>query len=365
MKILIAAGGTGGHLFPGIALAEEFLRRDKENSILFTGSGRDLEKNILTGRGFQLKQINVEGIKGKGVIKVIKALLKIFGSIVQSSRIIRNFSPDVVIGVGGYASGPVVIAAHFAGIKTVITEQNVIPGMTNRILGKFVDKACITFFETARWFSQKKVELTGNPIRSGFSLPVNTEGRRSAKFTIFIFGGSQGAHSINMAMLDSLGFFEQIKDSLKIIHQTGNKDFEEISRGYKKYGMDATVMPFVDDMVSLYQSADLLVCRAGATSLAEITAMGKASILVPFPSAANDHQMKNALKLKETGAAEIVPDKDLSGKLLSEIIIRFFRNPKKIEEMENRSVKLGNNRAAEKIVDICTDLVLGEEGKNA
>jgi UDP-N-acetylglucosamine--N-acetylmuramyl-(pentapeptide) pyrophosphoryl-undecaprenol N-acetylglucosamine transferase len=303
----------------------------------------------------------VEGIKGKGSIRVLKALFKIPVSLVQAFRIIREFSPDIVIGVGGYASGPVVIAAHFMGIKTAIAEQNALPGITNRILGKFVDRVFLTFSETGGWFSEKKAALTGNPIRQEFFLKEKEERKSAGRFTLLIFGGSQGAHRINMAMLDALKYLKEMKDRLKVIHQTGSKDLKKVSMAYQDCGMDAEVLPFINDMASVYQSADLLICRAGATSIAEITASGKAAILIPFPFAASNHQVKNAEVLINTGAAEMILDKDLNGELLAEVILRLYRDSKKIKEMEEKSRELGSPRAAEDIVDVCMELAALEE----
>ncbi|MBE9547640.1 MAG: undecaprenyldiphospho-muramoylpentapeptide beta-N-acetylglucosaminyltransferase [Proteobacteria bacterium] len=357
VKIIIAGGGTGGHLFPGVAVAEEFLKRDRKNNVLFIGTERGLEGKILPDMGFQLRTINVEGIKGKGLMKSIGASFKIPGSLVQSWMIIREFCPDIVIGVGGYASGPAVITAHFMGIKTAIAEQNAIPGITNRILGRFVDRAFLTFPKTKKWFSEEKAVVTGNPIRNGFSKVEEKTERIDDRFALLIFGGSQGAHAINRAVLDSVKYLKEIKDKLKIIHQTGNDDLEWVTEVYTDCEMDAEVLPFIDDMASAYRSADLLICRAGATTIAEITASGKAAILVPFPFATGDHQTENARVLTAAGAAEMIPERDLSGELLAEVIRRFYRNTSAIGKMEEKSASLGNIRAAADIVDECLALV--------
>lgn len=355
--MLIAGGGTGGHLFPGVAVAEEFLKRNRKNSILFIGTERGLEGKILPDMGFQLRTINVEGIKGKGLMKSIGASFKIPQSLAQSWMIIREFCPDIAVGVGGYASGPAVITAHFMGIKTAIAEQNAIPGTTNRILGRFVDRAFLTFPETKIWFSEEKAVVTGNPIREGFSKVERKTERIDSRFTLLIFGGSQGAHTINRAVLDSVKHLKEIKDKLKIIHQTGNDDLEWVTEVYTDCEMDAEVLPFIDDMASAYRSADLLICRAGATTIAEITASGKAAILVPFPFATGDHQTENARILADAGAAEMIPERGLSGELLAEVIRRFYRDTSAIGKMEEKSASLGNVQAAADIVDECLALV--------
>ena len=355
MKIIIAGGGTGGHLFPGIAVAEEFVKRNRQNSILFVGTEKGLEKKILGKLGFQLCTLTVEGVKGKGPIKVFNALLKIPLSLLQALRIIRDFRPDMVIGVGGYASGPAVIVAHFVGIKTAIMEQNAFPGMTNRILGKFVDKIFLTFPDTQKWFPKKKTIVCGNPVRSDFFKKNGNTHKREGKFTILIFGGSQGAHAINTAVLNALPHLKEINGRLRIIHQTGEKDLDYVLTNYKEYGIDAEVAPFIMDMAAAYESSDLLICRAGATSIAEITASGKASILIPFPFAVNDHQTKNAEVLVRSKAAIMIHERELSGQKLAETIGNLKEHPEIIEEMEKRSFRLGNINAASDIVDACME----------
>ena len=356
MKIIIAGGGTGGHLFPGVAVAEELLKRDKKNSVLFVGTRKGLEAKTLPDMGFQLQTIDIEGIKGKGITKSISASLKIPWSMFQSFMIVREFSPDTVVGVGGYASGPTVITAHFMGIKTVIAEQNAIPGTTNRILGRFADKIFLTFPETKRFFSEEKVVVTGNPVRKGFLEGKKESKKTNGRFTLLIFGGSQGAHTINKAVVDSLKYLKGIKDRLKIIHQTGESDIEWVTDVYTDYGMDAEVFPFISNMAQAFRSADLLLCRAGATSIAEITASGKAAIFVPFPFAVGDHQTGNARVLTNAGAAEMIAERNLSGKLLAEVTLRLYRNPEAIRKMEEKSARLGNIGAATDIVDECLAL---------
>jgi len=357
MKVIIAGGGTGGHLFPGIAIAEEILRRDQASSILFIGTQRGLEKRVLGNMGFNLHTLDVEGIKGRGIAKAISAILKIPRSLVESYRLIRSFCPDIVIGVGGYASGPAVMTARLMGIKTAIAEQNALPGITNRILGKIVDRIFLTFPETKKWFPEKKTIASGNPVRAAFLAGIREAGKSAGKFTLLIFGGSQGAHSINLAVLDSLTYLTKIKDQLKVIHQTGSADLDSTLLNYQSRGIDAEVLPFIMDMAQAFRSADLLICRAGATSIAEITASGKASVLIPFPHAVNDNQKKHAEALVKAGAAVLIREKDISGKTLAETIEKFYHHPELIREMEARSASLGNVRAAADIVDTCMELV--------
>jgi len=350
VKIIIAGGGTGGHLFPGIAVAEELLKRNRQNNVLFIGTERGIEKKILGTLGFQLCLLDVEGIKGRG-LRIFTALLKIPRSVIQSYRIIRQFSPDFVIGVGGYASGPAVMTAHFMGIRTAIMEQNAVPGLTNKILGKCAERIFITFPDTKKWFAEKKTIISGNPVRLAFLENRKHPIKKEDKFTILIFGGSQGAHAINMAVTDALPHLHEIQNELKIIHQTGEKDLIEVSQQYKNYAMDAHVVPFIMNMAEQYNASDLLICRAGATSIAEITACGKAAILIPFPFAVNDHQTKNAEVLAHSKAAMLIHEKNLSGQVLAEIIEQLYWNPHVIKEMAENSSRLGNRKAASDIVD--------------
>jgi len=357
MNIMIAGGGTGGHLFPGVAIAEEFLRRDSRHQILFVGTDRGLEKRILGGLGFSLRTIDVEGVKGKGLTKMLKALLKIPGSLMQAATIISDFKPAIVIGVGGYASGPAVLAAFLRGIKTAIAEQNAIPGLTNRILGRFAARIFVSFAETGKWFAKRKTIVTGNPIRTTFVASGQEVEKRDEFFRILVFGGSQGAHAVNEAVIESLEYLQHLKDKIRFTHQTGMDDKDNVARRYKDRGMDAVVEPFIMDMAAAYRSADLLICRAGATSIAEITAMGKASILIPFPYAINDHQTKNAQVLVRGGAAKMIPQQELSGRRLAEVIENMYSHPEVLRDMKRASGQLGNARAAADVVDACMALV--------
>jgi UDP-N-acetylglucosamine--N-acetylmuramyl-(pentapeptide) pyrophosphoryl-undecaprenol N-acetylglucosamine transferase len=355
--MIIAGGGTGGHLFPGIAIAEEFLQRDPANRVLFIGTERGLEKKILGGLGFPLRTLKVEGLKGRGPVRILASLLKIPGSLIASVRIIRAFQPAVVVGVGGYASGPAVLAARLMGLKTAIAEQNAFPGLTNRILGHIADRIFVSFSASARWFPAGRTRVTGNPIRAAF-LAEKPQGKRDdLRFTLLIFGGSQGAHAINRIVMDALDGLGELKDRLRFIHQTGEQDRETVEEGYRKRGFSAEVAPFILDMAAAYRTADLLLCRAGATSIAEITAGGKAAILIPFPFAVNDHQTQNAEILVRAGAAEMIPEKELDGRRLAAAIERLCCQPAEIQKMEKASASLGNIHAAATIVDAFLDLI--------
>ena len=306
MRIVIAGGGTGGHLFPGIAVAEEFLKRDPQNRVIFIGTKKGIEHRLLGPLGYNLKLIDVEGLKGRGLKALIKGVYAIPNSMWQSRRILKDFQPDVVIGVGGYASGPAVIAAWLMSIPTAIAEQNALAGNTNRILGKFVDKIFLTYEQSKNLFAADKVLVTGNPVRAAFAAGLSEAKDKKARRQILIFGGSQGAAAINKTVVAMLPLLQKMKDQVRIVHQTGERDLEMVKQAYEQYGIEAEVSPFIVDMVSAYAASDLIICRAGATSLAEITAAGKASILIPFPFAANDHQTLNAQAMVEAGAAAMI-----------------------------------------------------------
>lgn len=356
MRVVIAGGGTGGHLFPGIAIAEEFLRRDKKTEVLFVGTQRGIESKLLGPSGYKLSTIDVEGIKGRGIRALIKGFYQIPQSMWQSRRILKEFRPGIVIGVGGYASGPAVLAAYFVGLPTAIAEQNAAPGITNRILGKFVDKIFVTYAATADSFPASKVLVSGNPVRAAFT-SVRSRQQAAKDFQqLLIFGGSQGAQAINKSIVEMLPQLQKIKNNIRILHQTGARDVEPVSEAYARYGIRAEVTAFIVDMADAYRQADLIICRAGATSLAEITTAGKAAILIPFPFATNDHQTKNAEAMAEKGAAIMIQEKDLSGDKLFAVVGKLLQDPQKLRLMEENSAKLGDVNAAATIVDACLEL---------
>ena len=355
MRIVIAGGGTGGHLFPGIAIAEEILGRGNDNKVVFIGTQKGIEHRMLAGLGYELREIEVEGVKGRGFKALINAAYQIPHSMWQSRQILKRFCPDVVIGVGGYASGPAVVAARFMGIPTAIAEQNAMPGITNRILGKFANLVFVTYAQTQEWFVQRKVIVSGNPVRKVFAAKRAVTLEKQHR-QLLIFGGSQGAAAINKNVIAMMPLLQKIKDKLRVLHQTGDRELEIVKQAYEQYGLDAQVTPFIVNMADAYAEADLIICRAGATSIAEITAAGKAAILIPFPFAANDHQTKNAEALDRAGAAVIIKEHELTGENLFGIIDDLLSNKQKLRQMEEASAKLGDINAAAKIVDACMAL---------
>lgn len=356
MKVLIAAGGTGGHIYPGIAVAKEILRRDPASEVLFVGTARGLEKKIVPENGFQLSLINSAGLKNVGLIGKIKGLSVLPRSFVEARRIIRQFRPHVVIGAGGYVSGPVLLMAAIMGVPTLVMDSNALPGFTNRQLARFVDKAALTFNESLSYFGKKGV-VTGNPVRHEFfEIPPK---QRSDVFHILVFGGSQGARAINNAMVDSLTHLAKHDGRISITHQTGESDLERIRSAYSSANFsNADVRPFISDIFVEFGKADILVCRAGATTCAEIAAAGKAAFLIPLPTAADNHQQKNAEAFENAGAAKLILQKDLSGESLAGAIEKMIDSPTVINEMEAAARMLGHPDAAERTVDLIEELKL-------
>ena len=331
-RVVIAGGGTGGHLYPGIALAKALQKSDANMQISFIGTEQGIESKVLPKEGFPLKTILSAGLLGKKGSSRIKSLAKLPVGIMQALSYLAKPRANLVIGVGGYVSGPALLAAWILRIPTLIHEQNSLPGMTNRLLGKIVDKVAISFEESKSFFPEAKVAWTGNMIREEFSKESEpSQSTSSEKFTLLILGGSQGAHSINMAMKDALAHLENEKENLHIVHQTGEKDCREMQEQYGESNFSADAQAFFHDMADQVRQADLILCRAGATTLAEITACGKASILVPFPFAANNHQEKNALVLQSAGAGEMILDRELNGERLSQSILNAMRNPEQLQ----------------------------------
>ena len=355
MRLIMAGGGTGGHLFPGLAVAREFQRRDAMTEILFVGTKLGIEKRVLPREGFPLETVPIRGMKGRGMRGLMEALYGVPISFFGSLRIIGRFRPECIIGLGGYASGPLLLAGKMKGIRCVIMEQNLRPGFTNRILGRVADRIFTTFGESASYFPRTKVVETGNPVRWQ-SLP---EVRKSEKFTLFVFGGSAGAHRINLCVIEALERLRDLASGLRVIHQTGETDFASIKTAYGSLPFEVEVLPFIEKMDEIYARADLVLCRAGATTVAELTAFGKAAILVPYPHAAYDHQRWNAQALKERGAAEMVLEQELNGEKLAGRIRALYLDRRRLETMGQAARRLGRPEAAERIVDECLALVRG------
>ena len=354
-KLLIAAGGTGGHIYPGIAIANEFRRREPGCEILFAGTPRGLESKILPREGFDLEMIKIGALKGVSMPTRIKSMQRLPLSFLEARKLLRRFNPDIVVGVGGYSSGPILLMAALMKIPTLVVEPNAMPGFTNRILSRFVDAAALSFEESLKWFRGRGV-ITGNPVRGRFGhLPKKQRGDRLA---VLIFGGSPGAHSINIAMAGALPLLASKKESLSFTHQTGENDLETVREAYRSAGYaEADVRPFIHDMAEQFEKADLLICRSGATTAAEVAAAGKAAIFIPFPFATDDHQRKNAEAFQRAGAARMILQSELSPERVAHEIGVIAENPQVIESMEAAAGRLGRADAAEKIVDMAISLV--------
>ena len=357
-KVVIAGGGTGGHLFPSIALAKALKRNDMTIEITFVGTKQGIESKVLPGEGFKLQTIISSGLLGKRGLNRWISWSKIPVGAAQSMCFLICNRPNLVVGVGGYVSAPLVFSAWLLRIPILIHEQNAFPGMANKWLGKIADKVAVSYKESKQFFSKKKVEVTGNMIheklcqpREEFPPPLKQP------FGVLILGGSQGAHSINMAMVEALDLLSDRKERLDITHQTGDADYENVKKQYAAKGFSANVMSFVTDMPARYRLASLVICRSGATTLAEITAAGRVSFLIPFPYAANNHQEHNARIIEAAGAGEVILDKEISGERIAKSIKKAMDEPENLQRMENNSYRLGSRDATEKVRKICLELM--------
>ncbi|OGP54842.1 MAG: undecaprenyldiphospho-muramoylpentapeptide beta-N-acetylglucosaminyltransferase, partial [Deltaproteobacteria bacterium RBG_13_52_11] len=339
-KVVIAGGGTGGHLFPGIALAEEFTRRKEGWEVIFIGTGKELERRILSRWGFELITIPAAPLKGRRWWGKIAGITTLLLGVWWSLALLRRISPRLVIGLGGYSAGAVLIAAYLLGIKRVIQEQNVHPGFTNRMASRFSQRVFLSWAEGACFFPAAKVKVTGNPLRRRV-LEDRGKKREGKGFTLLILGGSQGATAINRAMIEALPPLKDIKKDLSIIHQTGAADHRWVKEGYEKADFQATVYPFIDEMAPCYREAHLTICRAGAATITELCAWGRASLMIPYPYAADDHQRKNAEVVVRQGAGRMIPDQELSGKRLAQEILLLYHDRRALKEMEKEAAALG------------------------
>ncbi len=356
LKVVVAGGGTGGHLFPGIAVAGEFAVRNPQSRILFVGAGRPFEKDALTRAGYPQRTIAIEGIKGRGPWAKARAAMKIPGALFHSAGILAEAQADLVVGVGGYATGPVAMAAWIKGIPVVLCEQNTVPGITNRMLFPIAKRIYVSFDNTRGKIDPLKKRVTGNPIRQQILAASTLEAKEKNTFTILIVGGSQGAHAINLAVMDALPRLRQ-RRKFHMVHQTGAKDQAQVADAYEKAEMDAEVKSFFHDMASRYSRADLVVCRAGATTVAELTALGKPALFIPYPFAADNHQEHNARALVDHGAAQMVLERELTGVDLARRLDTLADAPDLLATMASRSRRLGKPDAARSIVDDCYQLV--------
>ena len=379
---MIAAGGTGGHLYPGVALAREFARLEPGSETIFVGADRGLETKVVPREGFELITIAARGVMGRGVWGAVQGLAVVPVGLRQCLAICRQQRPDLVIGIGGYTSPPLVLAAFLLGIKRAILEPNVHPGVANRVLSPFANLIFVSFADTAPFFAPGKTQIVGTPLRREFleaptlwgggpadAPPVPTAGSETRGFTLLVMGGSQGARSINRAMVAALPRLLTAHPTLRVTHQTGERDYEEVAKAYRKYvavplSDQIEVVPFLFDVPRALRQADLIVSRSGGTSVAEITACGKPAILIPFPHAIHGHQERNARVVEQAGAATVLLDAGLTGKALAETITALLGDPGRLGEMGGRSKGLGRADSAEQVVMACRALV-GTGGASA
>ncbi|MGQ9636274.1 MAG: undecaprenyldiphospho-muramoylpentapeptide beta-N-acetylglucosaminyltransferase [Thermodesulfobacteriota bacterium] len=352
MRCVIAGGGTGGHLFPGIAIAEAFVEKERGNEVLFIGTERGIEKRILASGRYPLITISSRPLRGTSFYGKLKTLSLLPRAVMESYRVLKEYKPNIVIGVGGYASGPVLLAAFLLGLPRAIHEQNMIPGATNQLLRGFVQRIFVSFEETKSYFPEAKTIVTGNPLRKNIAF-LGSIKRKEDRFTLLIFGGSAGAHRINVAMIEALNFLEGLRGKIKMIHQTGKDDRDFVIRGYAEKGFEAEVKPFIEEMGYAYQRADLVISRAGASTISELAVCGKASLLIPYPYAAHQHQLIHAKKLMERGAAMMIRDEEVNGHSLAQAILYLYEHPEEREKMEAAIKKIGRPQAAQEIVEHC------------
>jgi UDP-N-acetylglucosamine--N-acetylmuramyl-(pentapeptide) pyrophosphoryl-undecaprenol N-acetylglucosamine transferase len=346
--LLIAAGGTGGHLFPGIAVADEVRRRDPNVRVVFVGTPRGLESRLVPKAGYPLELLPILPLNNVGLARMVRGLLALPRALWAAIALVRRLKPKAVLGIGGYAGGPVALVAALMGVRTVLLEPNAKPGFTNRVLRPFVDAAACAY-EPALAHYPGKGALTGNPVRGGFA--PRTRAASVSVRTLLVFGGSQGSRLLNSAMVAALPHLPGA-DRLNIVHQTGEVMQDEVAAAYAQAGRTADVRAFLDDMAERFAQADLVVSRSGATTCAELTVAGKAAILVPFAQSADDHQKVNAQTLQAAGAARMIEEKDLSGESLGAAIAQTIAAPGVLAAMEQSALRLARPDAAARVADL-------------
>lgn len=359
MRLLIAGGGTGGHLFPGVAIAEELRAREPGAAVRFVGTRRGIEARVLPELGWELSLIEVSGLKTVGALGALRGLARLPRALWQARRIVREFRPEAVIGVGGYASGPVVLMARLAGVPTAICEQNSIPGLTNKILGRFVRRVFVSFDATRRFFQPGKTTLSGNPVRRGLVQQLLEAQPRAGTATdagapvhVLVSGGSLGAVAVNALAADALIALSRTTP-LAIVHQTGDKGLDETVRRYAAAGVAAECHAFIKDMAAAYQRADVIIGRAGATTVAEIAITGVPAVFIPYPFAADNHQELNARAMADAGAALMFKQSELTAERLADALRPLLADAARRAEMGAKMKALARPTAAATVVDWC------------
>ncbi len=351
MRVVLAGGGTGGHVIPALAIGQA-LKAMYGAELLFIGTPRGMENRLVPAAGFQLGLVQVGALKNVSLVTRLKTSFDLPRAIANSSRMLANFQPDVVVGVGGYASGPAMAAAILRRIPTIAFEPNVVPGFANRLVARWVSAAAVHFQETCHYFPNCRV--TGVPVRAAFfRIPAKIPNLQP---TLLVFGGSQGARAINDAIIASLAGFRAKAPTLHIIHQTGEQEYDRVRAAYEQSGSSGEVHKFIDDMPAMFARADLLICRSGASTVAEITAAGKPAVFVPFPRAADDHQNINARALERVGAAVVVEESKLEPNYLVEAITTLMKDPDRLQKMAAAAKSLAHPQAVEEIASMVAEL---------
>jgi len=351
MRILIAGGGTGGHVIPALAIARE-LKARYNAELLFVGTARGIENRLVPQAGFGLMKIKVGALKNVGLMTRLRTLIDLPLAILSARKILKVFSPDVVVGVGGYASGPAMAAAILNRIPTLAFEPNYVPGFANKMVGKRVSAAAVHFEQTKQFF--RNPQVLGVPVRQEFfSVPPVATPHSP---TLLVFGGSQGAHAINEAVTGAAPEVLRHIPDLRIIHQTGERDYNDVQAAYSRAGIHAEVSAFIDNMPQAFARADLLVCRSGASTVAEITAAGKPAIFIPFPQAADDHQRRNAEAIAEGGAAMLIPQAELTPQRLAKVIVELMSDRNRLMQMSDRARALSHSDAAGRVARMVAEL---------
>jgi UDP-N-acetylglucosamine--N-acetylmuramyl-(pentapeptide) pyrophosphoryl-undecaprenol N-acetylglucosamine transferase len=347
MRAILAGGGTGGHVIPSLAIADE-LKKSYDCECLFIGTARGIENRLVPAAGYPLQLVRVGALKNVSLVTRLKTAFDLPRAIWDAGRMLNEFAPDVVIGVGGYASGPAMLAAVVKHIPTLAFEPNVVPGFANRVVARLVSAAAVHFEETAKYF--RHAEVTGVPVRQAF---FEIAPKRGGTPTLLVFGGSQGAHAINEAMIRCLPVLRREAPGIRIIHQTGERDYNDALAAYQALGesagMQVEVFKFIEDMPAAFARADLVVCRSGASTVAEIAAAGKPAVFVPFPRAADDHQRVNAEALTRQGAAVVVEESKLEGVWLAETIAVLLQDSHRLQQMSQAARELAHPHAARDI----------------
>src|ERR1700758_2446242 len=343
MRAILAGGGTGGHVIPALAIANE-LKKSYGAEVLFIGTARGIENRLVPAAGFPLQLVRVGALKNVSLTTRLTTAFDLPRAVWDAGRMLTEFAPDLVIGVGGYASGPAMLAAVVKHIPTLAFEPNVVPGFANRVVAHFVSAAAVHFEETARYF--RRAEVTGVPVRQAF---FDLAPKRGGTPTLLVFGGSQGAHAINEAMIRCLPVLLREAPGIRILHQTGERDYNDALAAYQSLGESVEVSKFIEDMPAAFERADLVVCRSGASTVAEIAAAGKPAVFVPFPRAADDHQRVNAEALAKHGAAVVVEESKLEGVWLAETISALLQDPQQLQRMSRAARELSHPDAARDI----------------